>query len=147
MYHKINTLEEKTMAHFINWDNEDKTVVLQQYVDEASKDDLYALAGKSAELLNQYDHTIHLIIDERQMSLTLNSADMAYLGRKAPKNQGKVVVIVSLEDIRYKNMVHELGKRIAPRAFTEPHYCSSLEEARIYLRDNFGINYPAGMLE
>ena len=135
------------MSHFIDWDNEDKTVVLQQYTEDASKDDLYALASKSADFLNQYDYTIHLIVDERRMSLVLNSADMAYLGRKAPKHQGKVVVIVPSEDVRYKNMVHELGKRIAPVAFTEPHYCQSLEDARKYLQEAYGVNYPAEMLE
>ena len=135
------------MAHYIGWDNEDKTVVLQQYTDGVTKDDLYQLASESAELLKQYEHTIHLIIDERQMSLVLNSADMGYLGRVAPQNQGKVVVVVPSEDFRYKNMVHQLGKRIAPAAFTEPHYAESLEAARRYLQENYGVNYPARMLE
>lgn len=135
------------MAHSIDWDNEEKTVVLQQYKDEVTKDDLYHLASKSADMLKQYDHIIHLIIDERNMSLVLNSADMGYLGRVAPQNQGKVVVVVPVEDMRYKNMVHKLGKRIAPAAFTEPHYTESLEEARRYLQENHGVNYPAWMLE
>lgn len=135
------------MAHYIGWDNDDKTVVLQQYAEEASKDDLYQLASESAELLRQHEHTIHLIIDERNMSLVLNSADMGYLGRVAPKNQGKVVVVVPSEDVRYKNMVHQLGKRIAPLAFTEPYYAQSLEEARKYLHETYGVSYPAGMFE
>lgn len=135
------------MGHYIDWDNEDKTVVLQQYTEGASKDDLYHLASKSAEMLNQHEHTIHLIIDERQANLVLNSADMAYLGRHVPKNQGMVVVVVAPEDVRYKNIVHQLGKRIAPTAFTEPHFSQSIEEARRYLHEAFGVNYPAEMLE
>lgn len=135
------------MAHFIDWDNEEKTVVLQQYAEGASKDDLYALASKSADFLNQYDYTIHLIIDERQMSLVLNSADMAYLGRKAPKNQGKIVVIVPSENLRYKSMVHQLGHHIVPLAFTEPYYCHSLADARKYLHETYAVNYPSEMLE
>jgi hypothetical protein len=135
------------VGHLIHWDNEEKTVVLQQYTEGSSKDDLYHLASKSAEMLKQCSHTVHLIIDERQMSLVLNSADMAYLGRVAPQNQGKVVVVVPPEDVRYKNIVHQLGKRLAPVAFTEPHYAESLEEARRYLQEHYGVNYPAGMLE
>ena len=51
------------MGYKIGWDNPEKTVVLQQYVDPASKDDLYRLAKESANLLKSVSHTVHLIID------------------------------------------------------------------------------------
>ncbi len=35
------------MGYLIQWDNQEKTVVLQQYIDNPVKTDLYALAEQS----------------------------------------------------------------------------------------------------
>ena len=67
------------MSHLIQWDNEEKTVVFQQYTDNPVKDDLYYLAEKSATMLNSVPHTVHLIIDERPIKLTLTSTDIKFL--------------------------------------------------------------------
>jgi hypothetical protein len=131
------------MGHYIDWDNEDKTVVLQQYVGEGSKDDLYQLASKSSKMLSAYEHTVHLIIDERNMSFVLNSADMAYLEKTTPKNQGACVMVVLEANLRYKTVVQQLGRRIGPNAFREPYFARSIEEARLFLEDAFGVRYPS----
>ena len=67
------------MRHIIQWDNAEKTVVLQQYTDNASKEDLYYLAKKSHDMLLEVENRVHLIIDEHNINLVLNSADMRYL--------------------------------------------------------------------
>ncbi len=59
------------MSHVIQWDNAEKTVVLQQYADQAVKDDLYDLSKQSAEMLRSVSHRVHLIIDERPIKVTL----------------------------------------------------------------------------
>jgi hypothetical protein len=129
------------MGHSIDWDNEDKTVVLQQYIGEASKDDLYQLAAKSSKMLSECEHTVHLIIDERLMNFVFNSADMAYLEKTTPKNQGACVMVVHAANLHYKNVVQKLGRHIGPNAFREPYFVASIEEARLFLQDAFGVVY------
>ena len=64
------------MGYLIHWDNEEKTVVFQQYTGNPVKDDLYHLAEESALMLNSVPHIVHLIIDERTIKLTLSSTDI-----------------------------------------------------------------------
>ena len=52
------------MGYLIQWDNEEKTVVFQQYTGNPVKDDLYHLAEESALMLNSVPHIVHLIIDD-----------------------------------------------------------------------------------
>ncbi len=129
------------MGHNIRWDNFEKTVLLQEYTDGATKDDLYNLAKKSAQMLNTVEHTVHLIIDEQKINLVLNSADMAYLEKLTPKNQGAVVMIVPEPKLKYKTLVQELGKRVGPNAFSQPYFVSSLDQARQFLQEEFGVHY------
>lgn len=130
------------MAHEISWDNEDKTVILQQYTIPATKDDLYRLAAKSAEMIKSVEHTIHLIIDERAIKLMLTSADLNYLEKNVPPNQGAVVTIVNKTDVAYKSVVQAIGHKLAPNAFDQPFFADSIEEARAFLIENFSVRYP-----
>jgi len=131
------------MGHTIQWDNDDKTVVLQQYAEDATKDDLYQIAAESAKMLSTCEHSVHLIIDERQMNLVLNSADMTYLERLVPHNQGAVVMVVRPESVRYNTIRQQMGQRIAPTAFPDQTFFSSLEEARYYLEKKFSVRYSS----
>jgi hypothetical protein len=130
------------MAHKISWDNQDKTVVLQEYLPGAIKDDLYLLAKESAELLGTVSHKVYLIIDERNIQLTLNSADMRFLERNVPPNQGDVVVIPAVGSLMFKEMMRAIGAGIAPKAFGEPYFAKNVEEARQVLMREFGVIYP-----
>lgn len=130
------------MGHFIQWDNEEKTVVFQQYTDTPVKDDLYYLAEKSAAMLKSVPHTVHLIIDERTIKLTLSSADIKFLEKNVPPNQGAVVVVVNRNDLSYKKYVQEVNKKIAPKAFDQPHFAATPQEARQLLQEQFGVHYP-----
>src|SRR4051812_10950794 len=92
------------MGHVINWDNEDKTVVLQSYTDPVAKDDLYQLVKKFAEMLATCDHTVHLIVDERKVNFIMNSADLNYIQKMLQPNQGTVVAIVLPGNRAYKEL-------------------------------------------
>jgi hypothetical protein len=131
------------MGHTITWDSDDKTVVLQEYTKDATKDDLYHLARKSAEMLSTVEHTVHLIIDERNINLILNSADMNYLNKLTPENQGAVVMVIPKLKVGYKTLVQSIGKKIGPNAFAEAYFATSVEEARKFLQDHFGVRYSA----
>ena len=130
------------MGHRIEWDNEDKTVVLQQYTDVPIKDDLYHLAEESAVMLNSVDHTVHLIIDERTIKLTLTSADIQFLEKNVPSNQGVVVMLVNKTDVSYKKFVQNFGQQLAPNAFFQTYFATTMEDARKILREKFDVKYP-----
>lgn len=127
------------MGHHISWDNEYKTVVLQQYTENAGKDDLYRLAQKSAQMLNTVNHRVHLIIDERNIDLTLTGTDMRYLQRLTPKNQGAVVMVVTEKNLQYKTRVQAIGRQLAPDAFADPYFALSIDEAREFIATHFDM--------
>lgn len=129
------------MGFHIDWDTKDKTVVIQAYTPVASKDDLYQLARKSADMLQTVEHTVHLIIDERNISLVLSSTDMKYLEKQTPRNQGAVVMVVQPSKLAYKTAVQGLGKIIGPNAFAQPYFVHSVEAAREFLQHSFDVNY------
>ena len=99
------------MGYLIRWDNEQKTVVFQQYTGKPIKDDLYHLAEESAQMLKSVSHPVHLIIDERTIKLTLSSSDIKFLEKNVPPNQGAVVMVVSKSDLNYKKVVQNMGKK------------------------------------
>ncbi|MBA3873897.1 MAG: hypothetical protein H0X30_32595 [Anaerolineae bacterium] len=130
------------MSYSIQWDNADQTVVFQQYTDTAVKEDLYSLSKKSAEMLRSVAHTVHLIIDERPVKVTLNYTDIKFLESNVPDNQGAVVMIVNKSGLAYKKMIQDLGRTLAPKAFDQPYFAETLEEARQLLQEQFEVHYP-----
>jgi hypothetical protein len=129
------------MAHQIEWDNAEKTVILQQYLEDATKDDLYLLAKTSAQMLATVEHRVHLIIDERNIQLTLNNTDMRYLEKLLPPNQGIVIVIPPKGKMIFKRMTKTIGDKLAPRSFNETIFVETLEEAREILKQEIGVVY------
>ena len=130
------------MNHSIRWDNTEKTVVLQQYTDKAVKDDLYDLSKQSAEMLKSVSHQVHLIIDERPIKVTLSYADIKYLEDNVPENQGAVVMIVDKNGLTYKMLIQDVAKTLAPKAFDQPYFAETIEEARQLLQEHFAVRYP-----
>lgn len=130
------------MGHVIKWDNAEKTVVFQGYTNTPVKDDLYYLAKESATMLGSVLHTVHLIVDESNVKLNLNAADMKYLEKNVPPNQGAVVLILSKSDATYKKLIQGIGQSVAPVAFGHTFFVSNLEEAREVLQKEFGVVYP-----
>ena len=130
------------MNHSIQWDNAERTVILQQYTDKAVKDDLYDLSKQSAEMLKSVSHRVHLIIDERPIKVTLNYTDIKYLESNVPENQGAVVMIVDKSGLTYKKLIQDVGKTLAPKAFDQPYFAETLEEARQLLQEQFEVHYP-----
>src|SRR5436853_7756633 len=110
------------MSYLIRWDNQEKTVVFQQYTGTATKDDLYGLAEESALMLKSVLHRVHLIIDEHNIKMSLNAVDMKYLEKLVPANQGGVVVVVDTNSLRYKKFMHDAGVKLAPKTFAQPFF-------------------------
>ena len=131
------------MGYSVRWDNEEKTVVLQQYTGKPVKQDLYGLAEESALLLKSVPYRVHLIIDERSIKLALNSEDIQFLEKYVPTNQGAVVTVVASESsLAYKRYIRDVGKKLAPKAFEQPYYATTVEAARQLLQGQFSVRYP-----
>jgi hypothetical protein len=124
------------MGYSINWDNDDKTVLLQSYTDPVSKDDLYKLVKKTAEMLATCQHTVHLIIDERKVDFLLSSPDLGYIQKMLPPNQGTVVLVVLPGNMTYKRVFLNRTRQQVDR--TETQFAESIEEARLLLQDLYG---------
>jgi hypothetical protein len=88
------------------------------------------------------DHTVNLIIDESNINWTLNSADLKYLEQHVPANQGTAVIIVPKGNLPYKQVMQNVGRAVAPKAFDKPFFAESIEEAREFLQDNLDVKYP-----
>ncbi len=133
------------MGYTIQWDNAEKTVVLQQYTGNAIKDDLYHLAEESSLMLKSVTHTVHIIVDERTIKLTLSSTDIKYLEKFVPPNQGAVIVVIGKNGAAYKKLIQNIGKALAPKAFKQTFFTGTLEEARELLQVQFEVAYPQGV--
>ena len=129
------------MAYSINWDNEEKTVVLQQYTSNVSKDDWYQLAQQSAAMLATVSHTVHIIIDERNADLTATSTDMQYLEKLVPPNEGVCIIVVPQEKFLYKAMTKRLREQFFPNKQHEAHFVETIEDARKLLQEQFEVVY------
>jgi hypothetical protein len=97
-------------------------------------------------MLNSVAHTVHIIVDERLIDLKLTSADMLYLQKHAPANQGAVIVVISEYSIKYKELIQRVGKAIAPAAFDKPYFATTTDQARAFLHQNFGVAYPSDVM-
>lgn len=131
------------MGYSIQWDNAEKTVILQKYTDDPVKNDLYALAEVSAKMVKSVPHMVHIIIDERAIKLELTFADMKYLEMNVPPNQGTVIIVVAKRDMIYKKVVQGVGRTMAPNAFSRPFFAVSIEAARQILREQYGVQYDS----
>jgi hypothetical protein len=129
------------MGYIIQWDNAEKTVVLQQYTDDATKDDWYQMAQESARMLNSVPHTVHLIIDERNVNLVATAADMHFLEDLVPANEGTAVIVTSRMKFRYKQLSKKIREQILPGTSHEAHFVESIEDARKLLQEQYGVVY------
>jgi hypothetical protein len=130
------------MGHHIRWDNIDQTVVIQEYDEDGSKEDLHQLVQKSAQLLKTVRHTVHLIIDERKVNLVLTHDDMLHLAEYVPDNEGTVMVVVPPSKIKFRLAFQELYNRIMRKTFINTYYVESIEQARCFLQERFKVHYP-----
>lgn len=129
------------MHYSIQWDNEDKTVVLQQYHQGATKDDWYQMARESAEMLGTVTHKVYLIIDEHHIEFDASSTDMRYLEKQAPTNEGACVMVVPQHQQFYKTVKKKIREQMVHNE-REAYFVETVDEARKLLQERFGVVYP-----
>lgn len=122
----------------IEWDNAEKTVVLQTYLVGATSTDVYEMARKSADMLKTVDHTVHLIILRSSGPPAVTAHELTHINKLVPKNQGKLMVVGSL----YDQMLIKSGDKIAPRTVQNSQVVKTVEEARQFLIEHYDVVYP-----
>lgn len=51
-------------------------------------------------------------------------------------------MLVNKNHLNYKKYIQDFGKKLAPKAFDQPYFASTPEEARQLLHDLFEVVYP-----
>lgn len=130
------------MGYHIQWDNEERTVVLHHHTAPYAARDVHRLSEESEKMLQSVPHTVHIIIDQRLVKVTLTPADIYFLEAHVPPNQGMVVSVVTKSDLDFEKMMSSLVKKQAPKAFGKAALAETVEEARQRLVEDFGVRYP-----
>lgn len=129
------------MRYSVEWDNADKTVLLQTYAPGATKDDLYEVINTSVRMITSCAHVVHVIVDERNAQFLLNPVDFKYMDKTLPPNQGICVIVVLPGNITYKQVA--LSRVPYTTSHGGSYFVTSLEEARLFLQEQYGVHYDA----
>ncbi|MAU12056.1 MAG: hypothetical protein CL607_19695 [Anaerolineaceae bacterium] len=122
----------------IEWDNAEKTVVLQTYLTGATSADVYEMAHKSADMLKTVDHNVHLIVVRSSGPPAVTAHELSQINKLVPNNQGKLLVVGSL----YDQMLIKSGDKIAPRTVQNSQVVKTVDDARQFLIEHYGVVYP-----
>ncbi|MDZ4670897.1 MAG: hypothetical protein SH821_08510 [Phototrophicales bacterium] len=122
------------MGFSANWDNDEKTILRQLYIDRWTVDDFIACTDKTYRLLNNIPHTVHVLIDLSQATRTPANilSAMRYAEERVNDNVGQVVV-VGADD--FAKEIFSPAKRIAPNATRTMIFVETLPEAYDYLAE------------
>ena len=122
----------------IEWDNAEKTVVLQTYLTGATSADVYEMAHKSADMLKTVDHNVPLIVVRSSGPPAVTAHELSQINKLVPNNQGKLLVVGSL----YDQMLIKSGDKIAPRTVQNSQVVKTVDDARQFLIEHYGVVYP-----
>jgi hypothetical protein len=116
------------MAHITGWYDEDKTIVHQNFYDQAGVTDYLESISISVDIMSQVSHTVHILMDLQDAQVNdrgLLSA-LTKAGKIVPPNQGCVVIIGGKT---YHRVLADVAKVIAPKAVENVYFTDTLEQA------------------
>ncbi len=110
------------------WDDENQTIIRQIYTGVVTTEDYYAAIDEFALLASSVTHTVHSIMDRREIQVVTGSYMNAlrYGNGKMPDNLGLRVIINANGMTK---MMINIGTRIAPRLVANIHFVNTLEQA------------------
>ena len=56
------------MPFKIYWDDDDRRIMIHEFVGTVSLEDYIAITDRNRELMNSVDHTVHVIHDRRKVT-------------------------------------------------------------------------------
>lgn len=121
----------------IEWDNEEKTILLTVYEGNMVLEEYYRITDETFEAINPLPHTVHTIMlrqNVKSVPATMSKV-LQYANKKTTPNLGINVIVGATAMTK---MIVKLAKVIAPRLSKEVYFANSLEEARQIIADKTG---------
>lgn len=119
------------------WDNEDKTVIYQQYVGKWTLDDFRATIDTTYDLINSTDQlaSIDIIADVSQSQFPDREifSVAEYYKEKKHHKQGMYVIVGSNTILAAMRMITRVARVLIPQARTV-QFAPTVEKARKYLQ-------------
>jgi hypothetical protein len=116
------------MAGRIEWDNEEKTILLNIYEGDVVLEDYYRVTDLTFDELNKVPHTVHTImIRNVKTTPTSMSKVMQYANKRTPANLGMSVIVGGSQ---FTKIIVRMAKVIAPKLSKQVYFAESVEEAR-----------------
>jgi hypothetical protein len=113
----------------IEWDNEEKTILLMIYEGNMLLEEYYRVTDQTFEAISPLSHTVHTIMlrqNVKSVPATMSKV-LQYANKKTTPNLGINVIVGATAMTK---MLVRLAKVIAPRLAKEVYFANSLEEAR-----------------
>ncbi|MBI5668525.1 MAG: hypothetical protein HZC41_11015 [Chloroflexi bacterium] len=113
----------------LDWDNDDKTILLERFISPWTIEEYYRLIDDEAALMAQVSHPVHLILDGSQSPLAPRQmfTGIQYALKRLPPNQG---LIVFVRANRLLQLFIEVARQMSPQIAQATCYARSVEEAR-----------------
>jgi len=118
----------------IEWDNEEKTILLTIYEGNMVLEEYYRVTDETFEALSKVSHPVHTIMlrqNVHSVPATMSKV-LQYANKKTPDNLG-INVIVGANAMT--KMIVRIGKVVAPKLAKEVYFADSLEDARKIIQD------------
>lgn len=117
------------MSVNVQWDNPEKTIILQQYEGDVSVDEYLYVINRTFHMLVNVSQTVHLIYDRTRMKSIPPAMSRVFqvAGKHITPNLGmRVIVGANLST----TINLQLCKVVAPELVKNIHFADSLAEAR-----------------
>jgi hypothetical protein len=117
------------MSIIVQWDNDEKTIVRQEYQGVWTWDDYFTALHESDELVASVEHCVDVIVNMRPGILPKNGAAMSNARsamRSGPPNRGLVVIVTNPFIRALLNVFLKIDRQFAPMVAG----VDSIEQAR-----------------
>jgi hypothetical protein len=113
----------------VQWDNPEKTIILQQYEGDVSVDEYLYVINRTFHMIASVPQTVHLIYDRTRMKASPPAISRVFqvAGKHITPNLGMKIIVGA----NHATMINlQLCKVVAPELAKNIHLVSSLTEAR-----------------
>jgi hypothetical protein len=120
------------MAVHVQWDNAEKTTILQQYSGDVTVDEYLYAINRTFHMVMSVSHTVHLIYDRTELKTTAQPMSRVFqvAGKHLTPNLGSIVIVGGTLTTTIN---FQLLKVIAPALAKKVQFADTLAEAHAML--------------
>ena len=117
------------MAGRIQWDNDEKTILLHIYEGVVTLQDYFHVTNQSKAAIKSLPHTVHTIMDRTGVEKLPEGITRAlqYANKNLPPNQGMRLIIGAGPKTR---ILMDIGRILAPKLISNVYFAHNIDEAR-----------------